>query len=63
MKLYVVIMVEVEVGADTVRTQSEYTWLFLHAHLYVKLGEYNNRHVMVVNHARAITPEKSEMPH
>jgi len=63
MKLYVAIMVEVEVGADKVHTQSKYTLPFLHAHLYVELEKDNNRHVMVVNYARAIILEKSEMSH
>jgi len=63
MKLYAAIMVEVEVGADRVHTQSGYTSPFLHAHLYVELEKDNNRHGMVVNYARAIILEKSEMSH
>jgi len=59
MKLHVAIMVEVE--ADKVHTQSGYKLPFLHAHLYVESGKDNNRCVMVVNYARAIILEKSEM--
>jgi len=62
MKLYAAIMVEVEVGADRVHTQSGYTSPFFHA-LYVELEKDNNRHVMVVNYARAIILEKSEKSH